>query len=507
MKCKLLILFLLSVMYGFSQTVKNDTAAAVYYFPNGQKSSEGTLVKGKPDAYWKTYYDNGLLKSEGNRKNFQLDSIWKFYDQNGNKSLQISYKDGKKEGDRITWLPGEVVFEHFENDIKSGLTRHFDDKQRLLKTIPFVKGLEEGTSFQYDTLGTITEIITYKRGYITGRDRINRRDPENRQHGPWKWFYEDGSLKQEGNFKNGLKNGIFKSFDRKGNLSIIEKFVDDIKQETAEEVARLELRKDYYPNGQVKVEATYKQGIPEGIRREFDEQGNVVQSYTFSKGNLVAQGIVTNEGLRQDRWKEYYPDGRTKSEGFYQKGKRSGEWMFYYPSGTLEQKGSYNTKGLAEGQWIWYYQNGKILRSENYRDGLRDGTMTEYSVDGQVIATGDFIQDKEEGFWIIQNGRLREEGDFSEGMLQGNWKHFNEQNKLVFEGSFVEDNPNGIHRWYYNDGTKREEGEYLMGRRNRTWKKWNEDGSMIIEIEYINGIERAYDGIKIEEEDVIIPEE
>ena len=92
-------------------------------------------------------------------------------------------------------------------------------------------------------------------------------------------------------------------------------------------------------------------------------------------------------------------------------------------------------------------------------------------------------------------------------MLQGNWKHFNEQNKLVFEGSFVEDNPNGIHRWYYNDGTKREEGEYLMGRRNRTWKKWNEDGSLIIEIEYINGIERAYDGTKIEEEDVIIPEE
>jgi len=46
-----------------------------------------------------------------------------------------------------------------------------------------------------------------------------------------------------------------------------------------------------------------------------------------------------------------------------------------------------------------------------------------------------------------------------------------------------------------------------MGRRNRTWKKWNEDGSLIIEIEYINGIERAYDGTKIEEEDVIIPEE
>ena len=34
----------------------------VFYYANGNKSSEGTMVNGKPDGYWKTYYSNTILK-------------------------------------------------------------------------------------------------------------------------------------------------------------------------------------------------------------------------------------------------------------------------------------------------------------------------------------------------------------------------------------------------------------------------------------------------------------
>src|SRR5262245_9181693 len=69
-----------------------------YYFPNGQVSSEGTLVDGKPEGWWRTYYENGTLRSEGNRVRFQLDSIWRFYDEEGVLASEISYKADKKNG-------------------------------------------------------------------------------------------------------------------------------------------------------------------------------------------------------------------------------------------------------------------------------------------------------------------------------------------------------------------------------------------------------------------------
>jgi antitoxin component YwqK of YwqJK toxin-antitoxin module len=54
-----------------------------FYYPNGQVSSEGLMLNGKPDGYWKTYYVTGIIKSEGKRTNYLLDSIWLFFDIKG----------------------------------------------------------------------------------------------------------------------------------------------------------------------------------------------------------------------------------------------------------------------------------------------------------------------------------------------------------------------------------------------------------------------------------------
>jgi len=82
--------FLISLLFSVSLSaqIQEDKQFSTFNFPNGNKSSEGFLVNGKPDGYWKTYYENGNLKSEGNRKNFELDSIWKFYYPDGKKAWQ-----------------------------------------------------------------------------------------------------------------------------------------------------------------------------------------------------------------------------------------------------------------------------------------------------------------------------------------------------------------------------------------------------------------------------------
>ncbi|HMM12285.1 MAG TPA: toxin-antitoxin system YwqK family antitoxin [Bacteroidales bacterium] len=505
MKRYLTLLLILTPL--LMHAIQPDSVYTVLRYPSGAISSEGWLVDGKPEGYWKNYHENGNIKSEGNRKNFLLDGIWKFYDEEGTLTLEISYEQGKRQGDRVVWLPEEIIRENFENDIRQGLTRHYDRSGRLLKTIPFVNGLEDGMSFTYDTTGTIIELVQYRRGFVTGRERINRRDSEGRPNGLWKWFFEDGSLKSEGVFKNGLRNGIFKTYDRKGNLLTIEKYIDDILQESAEEVATLELRRDFWPDGKLKTEATYRQGLPEGIRREYDREGNITTSYVFRQGVLLAEGVLDAAGLRQGFWKEFYPNGIIKSQGNYSNNLRIGLWEFYYPDGAIEQKGVFDEKGRPDGRWIWYFNNGEVLREENYRQGKLDGLMTEYDQDGVVIAQGEYLDDQREGFWRLKTGGFTEEGSYTEGMRTGTWKHFYSDGTLAFEGNFREDLPNGLHISYYPNGRKWEEGNWLMGRRNGEWKIWNQDGSLMLSILYVNGIERAYDGIRLNDEDVVVPEE
>lgn len=478
----------------------------IFYYQTGQKSSEGFIRDNKPDGYWKTYYENGLLKSEGNRKDFLLDSTWRFYDESGQLTLEINYREGKKHGERVSYPGDEVIREMFENDIKTGFTLHYDLQGRLLRSIPFERGLEEGLAMQYDTLGNIIELTRFKRGFVVERERINRRDAEGRQQGPWKWFYENGVLKAEGIFRNGLRNGIFKEYDRQGNLRKIDKFVDGVLQESAEEVARLELRRDYFPDGKIRIEATYRQGIPEGIRREFDTEGNVVRSFTFRNGIMIAEGVIGEDGQRQGFWKEYYAYGAIKSIGNYLNGLRVGDWEYFYPDGKLEQRGSFNDKGLPQGKWLWYYSSGQLLREENYRNGLRDGLLTEYDQMGEIIAQGEFIDNKEEGFWRIKNGNFTEEGEYAEGERSGTWQHFFADGSLAFVGAFVEGLPNGKHTHYFPNGKKSEEGNYLMGRKNGDWKKWNEDGSLFITIAFVNGIERGYDGVNLPDQLIVIEE-
>ena len=46
-------------------TVWSQKEFKVFFYNNGQKSSEGFLEQGKPNGYWKNYYETGILKSEG----------------------------------------------------------------------------------------------------------------------------------------------------------------------------------------------------------------------------------------------------------------------------------------------------------------------------------------------------------------------------------------------------------------------------------------------------------
>lgn len=495
----ILLLSMLPILL-FSQQL-NDTVVKgqfmTYYYPGGQKSSEGYLKEGKPDGYWKTYYENGVLKSEGNRLNFELDGLWKFYDDSARLTVTMEYRNGKKNGFKTTFKPGEKVAENYVNDIKDGNTNYYYPDGKLRMFVPFVNGLEDGISKEYAKDGTVITYIEYKKGFMVSRERINRKDSKGLKQGRWKFFYDNGLVKTDGVYKDDLKNGYFKEYDEKGQLLTVKKFVNDVEEKEAPELTSLSVKTDYYPSGKVKTVASYNADVPEGVRREYAEDGKIVSGYIFHQGKMIGEGIIDEEGTRDGPWKEYYEDGSVRSVGTYDKGNRVGEWKFYYPNGKIEEQGKYNKKGKPEGTWQWYYEDGTLLREQAFLAGLEDGDYLENDESGKLLVKGQYVEGLEEGEWSFDFGQYKEKGSYKAGLRNGKWVSFYSDGTPRFEGEFIEDNLNGKAIWYWPNGNVRETGTYLNGSREGDWTSFNEDGSPALVINYKNDVEKRYDGVVI----------
>lgn len=483
-----------------AQTAKDSMLTdgyVTFYYPGGQKSSEGYMRSGKPDGYWKTYYENGNIKSEGNRKDFELDSTWKFYDDSAHLQVTIDYKGGKKNGLKITYQPGETISENFVNDVKQGNTLYYYPDGKLRLFIPFVNGLEEGISKEFAPEGTVITYVEYKKGFMVSRERINRKDRNGLKQGRWKFFYDNGLVKLDGVYKDDRKNGYFKEYDEKGQLLSVKKFVNDTEEKEAPELTSLSVKTDYYSSGKIKTVASYDGDTPEGVRREYNEEGKITASYIFRKGNMVGEGIVDDEGNRDGPWKEFYPDGTLRSAGTYDKGIKTGEWKYYYANGKIEQQGKYTKKGKLDGLWTWFYEDGGMQREQGYINGLEDGEYLENDEQGKAIVKGQYVEGLEEGEWVYDFGQYKEIGTYRSGLRNGKWKSYYPDGTLRFEGDFIDDNMNGFVAWYWPDGKVRESGSYLNGSRQGDWNYFNEDGTPAIIIGYQNDVERKYDGILI----------
>ncbi len=509
-KIYFIIVLLFSSLFVFSQNKKDSVVQngyQVFYYPDGQISSEGTMRDGKPDGYWKTYYQNGILKTEGNRKNFQLDSLWKFYDPKGKLTLSISYKNGVKNGPRTTYLKNKTVVENFVNNVKEGLTKEYYPDGKLWRTIPYKNGLEDGVAVTYAEDGRIIGLTRYKKGYLTKKEFINRYDESGKKIGLWKEFWpgKDYIAKSEIDYRNGVIDGYAKYYDKEGNLQKIEKYVNGVLIVDPPELAEYDIKTDYYPDGSIKTMGSYKDGVAEGMRREYSKDGKIVAGYIMHKGRIIGKGIIDENGLKQGPWKEFYMSGRLQAEGTYKNSVKVGLWKYYFENGNLEQIGSYDSKGRAKGNWTWYYPNKTVRRKESFFEGISQGMMTEYAPDSTVMVQGEYVDGSKEGLWTENVNGYRDEGEYLEDMREGVWKSYYPNGNLYFEGKFIDDVPDGKHVWYYENGKIKKSGYYSMGLRDGEWKYFDENGKLFLTVEYNKGIEVKYDSKKVEPE--LKPEE
>jgi antitoxin component YwqK of YwqJK toxin-antitoxin module len=106
----------------------------------------------------------------------------------------------------------------------------------------------------------------------------------------------------------------------------------------------IEVRKEYWDNGNLKSEVPYKKSYGLGYKK--------------IKTTLIPHGIA----------KEYYETGVLKKEDPYVEGERTGLLKFYREDGSLEVSYTY-INSVQEGKTTYYYSDGTVMEVEHYKDG------------------------------------------------------------------------------------------------------------------------------------------
>lgn len=250
-----------------------------YYYENGNiKEIIQTLDGNNFHGDVKEYFENGQLKGLTNYENGKKNGNEKRYEENGVLWRDWNWKNGQKSGINKSYVDGRLVSKqvYSEKDNSSELTEYDENGN-----------IEEIRNFpDFDVVCSIKRFSEDGTLLYKGFGRMSNRV------GFWSLYNKDGSLKEEGNYKDRNKTGDWKFF-KNGKLESIVSFKDNVKNG---------LFKFYYGNGNLKIKGEYINGKIEGILYSFSsEESNLLSwdaEYTNNKKNGFSNTYHANKQLK-----------------------------------------------------------------------------------------------------------------------------------------------------------------------------------------------------------------
>ena len=173
-------------------------------------------------------------------------------------------------------------------------------------------------------------------------------------------YYENGDLKSELRYENGMLNGCSKW---------------------------------YLPNGKLQVEVTYRNDTIDGLVRRWHENGNLMEENWYK------------DGVQDSVFREFSLKGTMITEGYYVGGKLNGEFHRWYENGQVFQEGRF-VDGMMDGSWLVFYADGKLAAKADFDMGT--GTQTSYEQSGYKCLVTHFVDNEKHGREVYYNpdGRI-----------------------------------------------------------------------------------------------------
>lgn len=121
--------------------------------------------------------------------------------------------------------------------------------------------------------------------------------------------------------------------------------------------------------------------------------------------------------------KEYYPNGNLKARYCTKNKNIDGEYISYYLNGEIEKKCFYKN-GVLDGIYIYYYQgaNGAMQKCF-YENGLLNGECAEIQNDGRIVSKYFYKNGKLDGEYLVydENKNIKKKCFYKDGILDGEY--------------------------------------------------------------------------------------
>lgn len=279
-------------------------------------------------------------------------------------------------------------------------------------------------------------------------------------------FCEVGKPMSIENYQHGKKHGVQKYFDCYGGvyggLKTEQVYENDVMVKETQYYKNGNKKSfvqvtgvcyEWYESGQKSGEYYYKNNIPHGKYTYWYENKQTWQMGTYNEGNKIGKWItffenskVKKEEVFEDisiisiSSKEYYPDGKIKSERV-----------------PLEEDWAYNVtnydsisgiKVLEEIQFLFkshgdlilmkhglsttFYPNGEKEESYTYYNNIKHGPAKAWYSNGKIYWEGNFDNNNTDGEYKewFENGQLQKKGIYKYDYKHGKWVYYND------DGSF-----------------------------------------------------------------------
>ncbi len=348
------------------------------YYPNGQLEKETPCTDDNIDGPEKAYYENGKLQYVAPYVDGKLNGNYTEYYENGKVKAISPYVNGKLNGIKKEYADdGALSYEgNYEFGNRTGLVKWYYAHGKLSEDAMYKNDSVQGIVHWYDTNGKVQYTATYKNDeIIDGKFKSDPDDDGDYSIGTYKngalngtmyWYYADGKVETEVTYVDGLAQGIKKGFYENGKP----KFTQAMKDDDVNGIAIF-----YKPDGSVDYKCVYDLGIPvSGIERS-----------NFEKGGEGAYTEATYDNSKLNgSFKWFYPDGKLECQCIYVNDS--------VLSGTARKDydeadgGGYTeacyVNGKLNGVYKWFYSEGKLAAQIPYTNNVEDGLATFYYKSG-----------------------------------------------------------------------------------------------------------------------------
>ena len=190
---------------------------------------------------------------------------------------------------------------------------------------------------------------------------------------------------------------------------------------------------EYYKNGQIKVQGSYKEGKRNGEFKAFLKNGKSAGSVIYKDGKIIKSTLV--KAMKDNASFSPVTDIYYKLEDSHTLRKID------YENGLLKTYFIYNKDGIPDGESVEYYEEGNIESIVHFKNNIVEGLTTTY----------------------YENGNIDEEVNYKNNKMNGEAKSYDENGKL-----------NG--RTIFKDNIKLEEDVY---KENEILKNTYKNGELV----------------------------